>query len=109
VSITEFGHEELGRTTKCIFELADDFLSILAFIFYRINFATDSAVFKLDAWRRVDHSDGGAFARTFLGHQVGDDLIGGVGGVVLGGDTNEVSSLSDVPDCFIPVVLFDEA
>jgi hypothetical protein len=28
---------------------------------------------------------------------------------VFGVDTNEVSSLSDIPNCFIPVVLFHEA
>jgi hypothetical protein len=47
----KFGHEKLGRTTKCVFKLVEDFLGVLAFVFDCINFATDSTVFELDAWR----------------------------------------------------------
>jgi hypothetical protein len=46
--------------------------------------------------------------QDFFGHHVGDDLVGGFGGVVFGVDADKVSSLSDVPNCFFPVVLFDE-
>jgi hypothetical protein len=49
-----------------------------------------------------------AFARTFLGHHVGDNSVGGFGDVVLGVDADELSSLSDIPNSFVPVVLFDE-
>ena len=108
MSVTKFSHEKLGRTTECIGKLADDFLCVFALILYRVDFAADSTVIELDARGGMDHSERRAFARTFLGHHVGDDLVGGFGGVVFGVDTNEVSSLGDVPDCFVPVMLFDE-
>ena len=97
MSVTKFSHEELGGTTKCIGKLADDFLCVFALILYRVDFAADSTVIELDARGGMDHLERRAFARTFLGHHVGDDLVGGFGGVVFGVDADEVSSLSDVP------------
>jgi hypothetical protein len=52
---------------------------------------------------------GKAFPRAFLGHQVGDDIVGGFWGVVFGINTDQVSGLSIVPYCFIPIVVFHEA